>query len=140
MKEILERKAEIRTELRSDSRIEKPTMDAFEEELRNLEKEEQEIRQRMELAAKINTGEEEGRELPNPAKEQPGSKTSLRSMQWDQAIETEEYRTIWAKDMMGQSLTAEERETLDHINDEYREFTHTTENTQILIPKTVADG
>lgn len=49
---------------------------------------------------------------------------------------SEEYATAWAKSMMGQSLTADESAIVAKVN----AYTHTTENTGIVIPETVAAG
>lgn len=136
LQEILKRKQEIRSMLEGDQDVD---VKAIEKELRDLQEEEQKIIEKRKLAEGIQTGAIESRQLEKPADERKTT-PEIRNMSWDAAIETEEYRTIWAKDMMGQTLSAEERETLDRVNDEYREFTHTTENTQVLIPKTVADG
>ncbi|GLY09593.1 phage major capsid protein [Pseudobacillus badius] len=138
LKEILQRKQEIRTALEGDESVD---LSALEEELRELDNEQKEIEKRQEVAKGIATGEIEGREIPNPLMGgTEGGKIDIRSLEWDKALETEEYRTAWAKDMMGQSLNEEERSFMNKVNDEYRAFTHTTENTSILIPKTVADG
>ena len=50
---------------------------------------------------------------------------------------TQEYTNAWAKIMMGQQLTAEEDKTFHMVNEA---FTHTTENTPVVIPETVAAG
>lgn len=138
LREILARKAEIRTALQGDEKVD---LKALQEELRGLTDEEKELRERYDLANSINEGHGEFREITNPSNEQPqNGPNELRTMKWDAAIDTEEYRQMWAKEMMGQSLTSEERDLFNNINDEYRAFTHTTENSQILIPKTVAAG
>src|SRR5690625_2468079 len=55
--------------------------------------------------------------------------------------EQEAYKNAWAKDMMGQKLTDDEREVFENINSRFdNEFTHDTNNTQVLIPETVAAG
>jgi len=46
------------------------------------------------------------------------------------------YKNAWAKSMMGQTLNAEETNAVALVND----YTHTTKNTGIVIPKTVAAG
>lgn len=137
LREILERKQEIRSALQGDDQVD---LNVLETELRELDKEQKEIEKRQELATSIAKGEIEGREIPNPLAGDSEKKMDLRSMKWDEAIETEEYRSAWIKDMAGSSISAEERGMLERINDEYREFTHSTENSQILIPKTVAAG
>jgi HK97 family phage major capsid protein len=134
--EILARKQEIRSLLEGDTDV---NVQEIQEELRQLQEEEAKLIEKRKLAESINTGQTEARDIPKP-KEVHSEKTELRSMKWNDAIETEEYRSLWAKEMMGQSLTSEERDVLNHINDEHRAFTHTTENTSILIPKTVAAG
>lgn len=53
------------------------------------------------------------------------------------ALESEEYKTAWAKMLMGKQLTQDESETYMMVNEA---FTHTTENTSIVIPKTVTKG
>lgn len=51
------------------------------------------------------------------------------------------YTNAWAKEMMGQKLTAEEQAIYDKVNTEFNNaFTHTTENTPTLIPETVVTG
>lgn len=51
------------------------------------------------------------------------------------AWETEEYRRAWAKTLMDRKLDDEEAETFRMVNEAY---THTTKNTGVVIPKTVA--
>ncbi|MCY8562206.1 phage major capsid protein [Bacillus sonorensis] len=54
---------------------------------------------------------------------------------------SKEYLNAWAKDLRGDKLNEEEREIFDRVNDEFKAaFTHTTENTGILIPDSVATG
>lgn len=51
------------------------------------------------------------------------------------------YVNAWAKDMMGQKLTENELEVFENVNAKFsNEFTHDTNNTQVLIPETVAAG
>ncbi|MCM3536589.1 phage major capsid protein [Priestia endophytica] len=142
--QIEERQKEIRELLNSGDEL---NLDEIQEELRGLEEEKEALKaqaeQRQQLLNNINTGITETRQIPKPheseGQPQKGT-TEIRNMSWDEAIETEEYRSAWARDMMGLSLSNEERETLNRVNEEYREFTHNTENTQILVPKTVAAG
>jgi HK97 family phage major capsid protein len=136
LQEILQRKSEIRSLLESDQEVD---VKEIQEELRQLQEEETKIVEKRKLAESIQTGEIEVRDIPKP-KEERSQKVELRDMKWQQAFETEEYRNLWLKNMMGGSLTSEERDTFEHVNDEYRAFTHNTENTQVLIPKTVAAG
>lgn len=53
------------------------------------------------------------------------------------ALESEEYKAAWAKTLMGKPLTQNEASTYAMVNEA---FTHTTENTSIVIPKTVTKG
>lgn len=55
--------------------------------------------------------------------------------------EEDAYVNAWAKDMMGQKLTEGEQEVFNNVNSRFNnEFTHDTNNTQVLIPETVAAG
>lgn len=137
LREILERKQEIRSALQGDGDI---NLNELETELRELDTEQKDLEKRQELAQGIAEGGIEGREIPNPVAGGSDSQVDVRSLKWDAAIETDEYRSAWLKDMAGRPVSIEERGMLERINDEYREFTHTTENSQILIPKTVAAG
>lgn len=49
---------------------------------------------------------------------------------------SEDYKNAWAKVMMGKTITGEEAQIVQMVN----EYTHTTENTGIVIPKSVAAG
>lgn len=51
-------------------------------------------------------------------------------------FKSDAYVTAWAKEMMGKSLTADEQNIVDMVN----AYTHTTGNTGIVIPETVAQG
>lgn len=50
---------------------------------------------------------------------------------------SEEYRIAWARMMMNRELNGEQQRALNMVNEV---FTHTTQNTQILIPETVTKG
>ena len=136
LQEIMERKAEIRSLLEGDQEV---NMQEIQEELRQLQEEEKKLNEKRSLAESIQLGQVEAREIQKPADE-PQTKVEVRSLKWNDAIGTQEYRSAWAKEMMGQALSNEERSFLNNVNEEYRAFTHNTENTQILIPKTVATG
>lgn len=137
LQEILKRKQEIRSMLEGDQEV---NLDELKDELRKLQEEEQKIIEKRKLAEEINAGEAEHREIPKPKEEREQKQGELRTLKWNEAVEREEYRNAWAKDMMGFALSNEEREFMNRVNDEYRAFTHTTENTAILVPKTVTDG
>lgn len=53
----------------------------------------------------------------------------------EQLYASEKYKNAWAKQMMGKPMTAEETDVVNMVN----AYTHTTENTGIVIPKTVAN-
>lgn len=53
------------------------------------------------------------------------------------AWESEDYKTAWAKTLQGKNLSAEEQKTYAFVNEAY---THTTGNTSVVIPKSVATG
>ena len=53
------------------------------------------------------------------------------------ALDSDEYKTAWAKTLMGKQLTNDEKKIFTMVNESY---THTTENTTIVIPKTVTKG
>lgn len=55
----------------------------------------------------------------------------------EKAWASKEYMTAWAKKLMGIPLTAGEQSVYGMVNEA---FTHTTENTSIVIPKTVSRG
>ena len=55
----------------------------------------------------------------------------------EKAWASEEYKMAWAKTLMGKPITDDERKAYDMVNEA---FTHTTENTSIVIPKTVSRG
>ncbi|MFP7447126.1 phage major capsid protein [Bacillus infantis] len=136
LQEILKRKQEIRSMLEGDQEVD---VKEIEEELRQLQAEETKIIEKRKLAEGIQMGEVETREIEKP-KEERSAKGEVRNLPWNEAIDTEEYRSAWLMDMMGQSLKEEERSFMNKVNDEYRAFTHNTENTAILIPKTVVAG
>ncbi len=53
------------------------------------------------------------------------------------AFESEDYKNAWAKTLMGRPLSDEESTIYKMVNEE---FTHTTGNTNVVIPKSVAAG
>lgn len=55
----------------------------------------------------------------------------------DEAWNSEEYTNAWAKMLMGKTLTGAENETFKMVNEA---FTHNTDNSGIVIPKTVTRG
>lgn len=55
----------------------------------------------------------------------------------EDAYKTEEYKNAWAKVMTGRHLTDAEDQVFHMVNEAY---THTTENTPVVIPETVVSG
>ncbi|WP_017548655.1 phage major capsid protein [Salinicoccus carnicancri] len=141
LNEILARKKEIRTALDGEEKVDFEKLNA---EIDELDKEQRSIEKRQEVANRLNNENLEGRKIVTPEndeKNQRGGNKNVMQMRWSEAVESPEYRSAWSKEMMGNKLTNEERELMDHVNTEYRaDFTHTTENSEVLIPKTIADG
>ena len=132
IQKIIDRKFEIRTLLESDENVD---LDKLENELRELDLEQKELEKRQRLikeATNIANGQVETRTLE--------TFNTNGNNETNYTVDSEEYRTAWAKDMLGQTLTPELREIYDNVNNEYRQFTHTTENTAVLIPTTVVNG
>lgn len=134
LQEIKNRQIEIRSLLDGEQDV---NVEDLTTEVEALNTEKRAIASKLEVAGKIDSGELEVRTLEKPKGEKEVEK---RNLTWNEAIETQEYRTAWIKENMGMSLSAEERSFMDKVNEEYRAFTHTTENTAVLIPKTVAAG
>ncbi|MDQ1233343.1 HK97 family phage major capsid protein [Paenibacillus sp. SORGH_AS306] len=139
--EIEKRKGEIQTLLSSEDDLTLDRLDELDKELRELDEEKSKLERRQKIAGGINTGtitaNPMGTLLPS------GGNTEQRhavDLKWEQAIETPEYRSAWARDMMGIALEEEQRSMYDRVNVEYRDFTHNTENSAVLIPTTVSAG
>jgi len=63
----------------------------------------------------------------------------------EKARKSDLYRTAWAKEMMQLEMSREERQVYDLVNRDFHNeastsYTHTTQNTGILIPETVTKG
>lgn len=141
LKEILDRKKEIRTQIESEEEVD---FEALNTEIDELDKEERSLEARAAVTKRLNEDEKgiEARVIGGSDDVETRKETHQKpvEMRWDEAAETAEYRNAWAKEMMGKQLNNEERDLMEHVNAEYRDFTHTTENTEILIPKTISDG
>lgn len=66
-------------------------------------------------------------------------------MEDNKVNEKDAYLNAWAKEMMGQKLTDEERQVFNNVNSTFKNdfnsaYTHTTVNTPTLIPETVVAG
>lgn len=110
-------------------------LDEIETELGQLEEERSQIQQRQNMLDRLNGGNpmhgnfaDHSGQSSNPQRENRMNAAS------------EEYRDAWALAMMGAQMTDEQRNAYDAVNAEYRAFTHTTENTGVLIPETVVAG
>ncbi len=55
----------------------------------------------------------------------------------DEALKSDAYVNAWAKAMMNKPLTDSENQIMHMVNEDY---THTTENTPVVIPETIAEG
>lgn len=53
----------------------------------------------------------------------------------ERAWASKEYERAWAKNMMGKQMTPEEHKCFEMVNESY---THTTKNTQIVIPENMS--
>lgn len=141
LKEILERKQEIRTQIESGGEID---FEALNTEIDDLDKEARSLEARAAVASKLNDDDKgiEARILggSDDLENRQTKKDNVLELRWSEAVDTTEYRDAWAKEMMGQNLSQEERSLMDKVNTEYRDFTHTTQNSEILIPKTISDG
>lgn len=140
LKEILERKQEIRSQVEAGGDID---FEKLNTEIDELDKEERGLEARAAVASKLNDGKDiEARILGGSGdlENRQTKENNVLELRWSEAVDTTEYRDAWAKEMMGQNLSQEERSLMDKVNTEYRDFTHTTQNSEILIPKTISDG
>lgn len=141
LKEILGRKQEIRTQIEAGGEID---FEALNTEIDDLDKEARSLKARAAVASKLNDDDKgiEARILggSDDLENRQTKKDNVLELRWSEAVDTTEYRDAWAKEMMGQNLSQEERSLMDKVNTEYRDFTHTTQNSEILIPKTISDG
>ena len=86
-------------------------------------------------------GNEEPVKLENQSENVQGGEILGTTEQPKVTNEQDIYVNAWAKDMMGQKLTENEMEVFENVNAKFsNEFTHDTNNTQVLIPETVAAG
>ncbi len=74
---------------------------------------------------------------PVKAEDVTGNEKDKHKQNIEKMLESEDYKNAWAKTLMGKSLSAEESKTFTMVNEA---FTHNTENTSIVIPKTVTRG
>jgi HK97 family phage major capsid protein len=117
LKEIDERKVEIRTLLEGDAETD---LDAIEKELTALEAEAQELRNKIELAGKIQTGEVAVKKIEEP---------EVKSMDNLNLVEPAEYRSAFFKKLLGKPLTEVEKR-------EYETYTSTNTGANVIPTQT----
>lgn len=86
--------------------------------------------------ANFNALNQEPKDLTPIQKENVFGKEKKDS-QAEEIWKSEEYKNAWAKTLMGKTLSEKEKESFEMVNEV---FTHTTDNTGIVIPNTVAKG
>lgn len=74
---------------------------------------------------------------PNEIKDTTATADTEEETPVAKAWASEDYKNAWAKSMMGMKLNKKEEEAYNLVN---QAFTHTTENTSVVIPKTVSRG
>ena len=134
LKEIEARLAEIRAMLRGEGEVD---LDALEKEVADLEAERAALIRRQEIANRAADGLMPGLRTVEGA---PAGGAQGGEQRAEGLSEPAEYRDAWAAAMLGRPLTAEQRSVYERTNAEYRAYTHTTENTAVLIPNTVVAG
>lgn len=83
LKEIMDRKVEIRSLLSEDS---KADLESIKKELEALEAEERKIQEQLEIAGKINVGEIRGSVVPKPQEEKRGVEVGTDSVEYRKAF------------------------------------------------------
>ena len=113
MKEIEERKLEIRKMLEEDS--DDLNLEKVEEELRALDEEKQKLEKRAKIAEGIQAGEVKANTIPKPQGEPEERK--FEGMQRDEILSTPEYRSGYLKRLQGKMLTEAEERALTTASD-----------------------
>ena len=113
MKEIEERKLEIRGMLEEDNG--ELNLDELEEELRALDEEKQKLEKRAKIAEGIQAGEVKANTIPKPQGEPEERK--FEGMQRDEILSTPEYRSGYLKRLQGKMLTEAEERALTTASD-----------------------
>lgn len=134
LRQIDARLAELRTQLRSDGEVD---MDAIEKEITELQGERSQIARRMEIANGINTDAIPGM---RSIEANNAHTASAQTRSVGEFAEPTEYRDAWAASMLGIRMSEEQLRVFETTNAQYRAYTHTTENTAVLIPETVVSG
>lgn len=140
-KEILTRMAEIRAKLESDEQLTEEQIGELETEARSLEAELAGIERRSQIAAGISTGTIEARDgavnpilgnVSTPGAAGTPSGNEERSFTRDTVLATPEYRSAFAKKLMGRRLNQNEQRALDAAT--------TTTSTEYVEPTASVDG
>jgi len=113
MKEIEERKLEIRKMLEEDS--DDLNLEEVEEELRALDEEKQKIEKRAKIAEGIQAGDIAANKIPKPQGETEERK--FEGMERDEILSTPEYRSAYLKHLQGKMLTEAEERALTTASD-----------------------
>jgi len=106
LKEIEERKLEIRKLLEQENAD--IDLDKLEEELRNLEKEEKDIKRRQQIADGIQAGTIAANQIKQPKTEE----RTFEGMERDEILSTPEYRSAYLKRLLGRELNDTEKRAL----------------------------
>lgn len=113
MKEIEERKLEIRGMLEEDNG--ELNLDELEEELRALDEEKQKLEKRAKIAEGIQAGEVKANTIPKPQGEPEERK--FEGMERDEILSSPEYRSGYLKRLQGKHLTQAEERALTTASD-----------------------
>lgn len=147
--EIAARRKEIRSQLVSDADVSDEVLTALNDELAAMETETEQIKERMRILEGLTEDDGEDAEDAEPEEdhEETEPRRGLRSIdktgiqkRAKTGAASDEYMDAWARTMLGQPVSQRSREVYDKVNAEHRAFTHTTENTGVLIPETVVAG
>lgn len=111
MKEIKERKKEIRSMLENDNGD--LNLDEIEEELKKLEAEEEELEKRMSIAKGIQNGDISANPIPKPEVRN----MNFEGMEREKILSTPEYRSAYLKNLQGKRLTEVEERALTTATD-----------------------
>ena len=133
LQEIEARLAEIRAQLRGEGEVD---LDALEKEIAELEAERAQLIRRQEMANRAADGMMPGLRTVEGTEAEGRSAESAG----EGFAEPAEYRDAWAAAMLGRTMAEAQRSVYENTNAQYRAYTHTTENTAVLIPETVVAG
>lgn len=134
IQEIEARLSEIRALMRGEGEVD---MDALEEEIAELTAERAQLLRRIELANRAADGMAPGLRVVEESGPPEGEGQQERQAGF---VEPAQYRDAWAAAMLGREMSAEQRQLYESTNAQYRAYTHTTENTSVLIPESVVGG